>query len=212
MANVNDGGWLTQGSTDPDAIRTFYDEWAGRYDHDLAAWDYRAPARIAGMLADHADLDAPVLDAGCGTGLSGRALRAAGFVGDLTGIDLSEASLPVAAASSAYQHLRAANLNRRLPFADDSFGAVACVGVLTYVPDVEACWRELCRVTRPGGVVAFTQRQDTWIERACESVLDRLVDEGRWTLIAATEPEPYLPRTGDELAEIGAHYVAMRVG
>lgn len=211
MSDVNKDGWLTDGATDPDDVRAFYDRWAARYDDDLAGWDYRAPRRIAKLLAEHADLAAPVLDAGCGTGLSGRALRAVGFSGYLTGIDLSEASLPVAEASRAYQRLQAANLNRRLEFEDDSFGAVACVGVLTYVPNVEAIWREFCRVTRPGGVVAFTQRQDTWVERSCQAVLDLLVDEGVWTVLVATEPEAYLPDTGDELGQIGAHYVAVRV-
>ena len=211
MGSVNDDGWLTAGTTDVDDVRTFYDEWAEQYDSDLAGWEYRAPARIAGVLAEHADLGAPVLDAGCGTGLSGRALRSAGFTGDITGIDLSEASLTIAAASGVYQDAIEADLNDPLPFDEASFGAVACIGVLTYVPDVEACWREFCRVTRAGGVVAFTQREDTWIDRDCRGVLDRLATAGLWTPILVTDPEPYLPGIGDEMAEIGAHYVAARV-
>ncbi len=109
MPSVNDDGWLTAGPTDPDEVRAFYDEWSHRYDDDLAGWDYRAPARIAGQLAAHGDLSASVLDAGCGTGLSGRALRAAGFRGEITGIDLSEASLPIALGSGAYTAVRAAS-------------------------------------------------------------------------------------------------------
>ena len=211
MPSVNDDGWLTAGPTDPDEVRAFYDEWSQRYDDDLADWDYRAPARVAGQLAAHGDRSAAVLDAGCGTGLSGRALRAAGFRGEITGLDLSEASLAIALDSGAYTTVRAASLNEQLPFDSDRFGAVACIGVLTYVPDVEACWREFCRVTATGGVVAFTQREDTWIERDCRNVVDRLVADGCWMPLEVSDPEPYLPATGDEMGQIGAHYVACRV-
>ena len=211
MSSVNDDGWLTSASTDPDEIRSFYDAWAERYDVDIAQWGYRGPARIAGLLADAADLAGPVLDAGCGTGLSGQALRAVGFTGPMTGIDVSETSLPVAESSGAYTRLLRGDLNQPLSFDDDEFAAIVCVGVLTYVPDVEGCWREFCRVTRPGGVIAFTQREDTWIERRCQAVVDRMAAEGLWTPLVITDPEPYLPDTGGELAEIGAHYVALRV-
>lgn len=211
MPSANEGGWLTSAPTDPDDIAAFYDDWADRYDAELAEWDYRSPTRIAGLIADAADLAGPALDAGCGTGLSGRALRAAGLTGELIGIDLSADSLPHAEASGAYTKVMQASLNESLPFADGSFGIVSCIGVLTYVPDVDRCWREFCRVTSPGGVIAFTQREDTWIERRCQAVIDRLTDDGLWTPLVITEPEPYLPQTGDELADIGAHYVAMRV-
>lgn len=211
MGNVNDEGWLTSAPTDPDDVRSFYDAWADRYDADLGEWDYRAPSRLAGVLAREADLDAPVLDAGCGTGLSGRALRAAGFRGRITGVDLSTSSLPIAEASGVYDRVTTANLNEPLDFDDDAFGVLACIGVLTYVPAVEACWREFCRVTASGGLIGFTQREDTWIERRCRSVIDALAAEGVWTPLVVTDPEPYLPGTGDELAEIGAHYVVARV-
>lgn len=211
MPSANEEGWLTSAPTDPDDIRAFYDDWAGRYDADLADWDYRAPARIAELLVAAADPTAPVLDAGCGTGLSGHALRAAGFTGEITGIDLSPESLPIAEASGAYTRVMQASLNETLPFDDDAFGTLACIGVLTYVPDVDRCWREFCRLVRVGGVIAFTQREDTWIERDCRAVIDRLAADGLWTPLVITDPEPYLPGTGDELAEIGAHYVAMRV-
>jgi predicted TPR repeat methyltransferase len=211
MPSVNDDGWLTAGPTDPAEVRAFYDEWANRYDADLADWDYRAPGRIADLLAEHADLGAGVLDAGCGTGLSGRALRDAGFTGAVIGVDLSASSLEVADASGAYTQVQVASLNAGLPFDDGSFGALACIGVLTYVPDVERAWREFCRLVADGGVVAFTQREDTWIERDCAATLDRLAADGVWAPIEVSDPEPYLPGLDDEMGDIGAHYVACRV-
>ena len=64
-------------------------------------------------------------------------------------------------------------------------------------------------MTVAGGVVAFTQREDIWLERDCRAVLDRLADEGCWTPLEISDPEPYLPAIGDEMGEIGAHYVCV---
>ena len=206
----DDDGWLIAGPTDPDEVRRFYDEWAGGYDADLADWSYRAPERVAALTCEFGDVTLPLLDAGCGTGLSGRALRNAGWTGDIHGIDLSEESLRVAHASGAYTDAAAASLHDPLVFDDDVFGAVACVGVLTYVPDVESCWREFCRVVRSGGVVAFTQREDMWNERDCDDVIDRLAAGGVWTPLVVTDAEPYLPTADDEISEVGVHYVVCR--
>lgn len=44
----------------------------------------------------------------------------------------------------------------RLPFAGASFDASLCVGVLQYLPSLELAFRELARVTVPGGHVIVT--------------------------------------------------------
>ncbi len=53
------------------------------------------PARCVEALARFVPLDQPVLDVGCGTGLSGAALAAGGFV-DVSGQDVNQAMLDVA--------------------------------------------------------------------------------------------------------------------
>jgi hypothetical protein len=54
---------------------------------------YATPARLAEALAAHVpDRTAPLLDFGCGTGLSGQALRAAGFT-TLDGTDITPGML-----------------------------------------------------------------------------------------------------------------------
>lgn len=211
MTGTDDDGWLTSAPTEPGEVRRFYDEWAERYDADLADWDYRAPSRIGRLLVEWGDAGADVLDAGCGTGLSGRALRDAGCTGHLVGIDVSPPSLSVAEASGVYDEVRVGDLNAPLEFDDDRFGLLACIGVLTYVPDVERCWRDFARVVRPGGVVAFSQREDVWVERSCNEVVDRLVGDGTVERLVVTDVEPYLPASGDQMSTIGARYVALRV-
>ena len=94
-----------------------YDAWAGDYDETLRSWDYPAPRRTAALLQTHLSApDGAVLDAGCGTGLSGEALRAAGFSG-LIGTDVSAESLQVCARKGVYSRLEIANLEEPLPFA-----------------------------------------------------------------------------------------------
>ena len=203
--------WLVAGGGGPRDVADRYDAWAESYDADLDAWSYRAPARVAETVLARRPEAGSVLDVGCGTGRVGRALRAVGFAGMLAGLDISEASLEVARRSGAYASLRPADLQERLPLEDDSFDVVVCVGVMTYLPDTEAVWRELVRVTRPSGLVAVTQREDLWEPRGCQGVIDRLTAEGAWTPLEVSGPAEYLPDAEGALGGLGTHYVTAEV-
>ncbi len=209
-----DPDWLTDpdgGHTTPAAVADYYNQWADGYNTDLASWDYRAPDRAASLLRKYAPEAHRVLDAGCGTGMAGRALRQAGFEGELDGIDLSEASLEQASELSIYQNLKQADLQQRLDIGDERYDALLCVGVMTYVPEVAECWSEFCRVVAPGGAVVVSQREDHWRDRHCQKVIEDLQASGRWELLTATDAEPYLPDSPGELATLGVHYLAARV-
>jgi predicted TPR repeat methyltransferase len=206
------GDWLHQGTSDPGEVAQRYDAWAVSYDHDLTDWSYQAPAVVAETVLARQPSARSVLDVGCGTGLVGRALRARGFEGHLRGLDISQASLDRARESGAYDLVEQADLQQRLGVDDDSVDAVVCVGVMTYLPDVEAVWREFARVSRPGGLVVATQREDLWDERGCQSILDRGQDEGVWTPLDVTGPAPYLPEGYGGTPAVGCYYVTLRVG
>ena len=206
------GDWLDQSSSDAGEVAARYDAWAKGYDDDLASWSYQAPAVVAETVVSRRAQAGSVLDVGCGTGLVGRALRARGFAGQIRGLDLSQASLEVARQSGAYESVEQADLQQRLPLADDSVDASVCVGVMTYLPEVEAVWRELARVVRPGGLVVTTQREDLWHSRACQAVVDRLQDEGVWTPLEITGPAPYLPDGYGGTPEVACYYLTAVVG
>jgi SAM-dependent methyltransferase len=106
------------------------------------------------------------LDAGCGSGVFIEHLRAHGVLA--CGVDFAPAmieaarertGLRVVSGSSEAQAVGASLAVADvadLPYPDDRFdGAYACA-VLEYVTDVEAAFRELARVVRPGGHVIFT--------------------------------------------------------
>jgi predicted TPR repeat methyltransferase len=206
------GDWLSQGTSDPREVAVRYDAWAGTYDEDLDSWSYRAPAVVAQtVVARHAGAGS-VLDVGCGTGLVGRELRARGYAGRLLGVDISQASLREAEQRGSYDSLAPADLQKALPTADDSVDALVCVGVMTYLPEVEAVWREFARVVRPGGLVVVTQRDDLWAERDCPGVVSRLQDEGVWVPLEVSGPSPYLPEGYEGTEPVGCFYLTARVG
>ena len=86
------------------------------------------------------------------------------------------------------------------------------MGVITYLPDVEAVWRELARVARPGGLVVVTQREDLWDTRRCAAVVDVLQEEGVWTSLEVTGPAPYLPDEYGGTPAVDGYYVTALVG
>jgi predicted TPR repeat methyltransferase len=205
------GDWLQQGTSDPREVAARYDAWASSYDDDLTSWSYRAPAVVAETVLTRNPAADSVLDVGCGTGLVGRALRAGRFEGRLHGPDISQESLDIAGQGGAYDSLEQADLQQRLPVETDSVDAVTCVGVMTYLPDVEAVWRELARVARSGGLVVVTQREDLWPARDCQAVVDRLRDEGLWTPVEITGPAPYLPEGYGGTPAVGCYYLTALV-
>jgi predicted TPR repeat methyltransferase len=206
------GDWLHQGTSDAREVADRYDAWAQSYDDDLASWSYQAPSMVAETVATRHPGAGSVLDVGCGTGLVGRALRARGFAGQILGLDISQASLEIAQQSGAYDSLEQADLQQRLAMEDDSVDAVVCVGVMTYLPEVETVWREFARLARPQGIVVVTQREDLWHERECQAVVDRLEDDGVWTPLEITGPAPYLPEGYGGTPAVGCYYLTALVG
>jgi predicted TPR repeat methyltransferase len=205
------GNWLHQGTSDAREIADRYDQWAKAYDDDLASWSYEAPSVVAETVISRHPTAGSVLDVGCGTGLVGRALRARGFSGQILGLDISDASLEMARQSGAYGSVERADLQQRLPVQDDSVDVLVCVGVMTYLPEVESVWREFARVARPEGLVVATQREDLWDARRCQAIVDQLQDEGVWTPLEVAGPAPYLPEGYGGTPEVNCYYLTALV-
>ena len=211
---MSDGGWLASGGTSSEDVLAYYESLASDYDATLDSWGYTAPQRAADLLLSALRSDSTdrhMLDAGCGTGLVGRALRDAGFTGRLSGIDVSPQSLQLAHRRGVYDELGEGDLQRPLTAEDDTYDGVVCVGVLTYVPDVLAAWAEFCRVVRPGGAIVCTQRDDLWRSRRTDAALHALEADARWTVTHLSGGQPYLPDHADFGDEILVRYVVARV-
>lgn len=88
---------------DANETREIYDAWAASYEAEVAKNGYVTPGRCADALAGMTeDMTEPVLDFGCGTGLSGLALKLAGFQ-VIDGVDLSAKMLAQAEAKGVYR-------------------------------------------------------------------------------------------------------------
>ncbi|WP_299416851.1 class I SAM-dependent methyltransferase [uncultured Sulfitobacter sp.] len=90
---------------DADATRALYDSWSASYEVEITQNGYATPARCAQALAEFAkNKSAPLLDFGCGTGLSGLAMRLAGFE-VIDGVDVSADMLAHARVKNVYRTL-----------------------------------------------------------------------------------------------------------
>ena len=198
-------------SRNSEDVANYYDNWSSEYDENLAEWRYDAPEQVASLLVAELPLESVILDAGCGTGLSGRALRSAGFK-IVDGIDVSRRSLKTADMHGVYRTLRLMDM-QRFPFAisDDQYDGLVCVGVLTYLADSLNTLREFNRIVRSGGIVVFTQRSDLFAERMFRSLLKKLSDEGCIECVRISEPSPYLPDNEEFGDQILVHYVSYTV-
>jgi predicted TPR repeat methyltransferase len=183
-------------ATDKDELASAYSEWAAEYDRDLVdEMGYVAPAITSELLQQYLpDTRARILDAGCGTGLVGQALHQAGFH-NLAGLDYSTDMLQQARAKGVYQALHQADLTATLDFPDDHFDAVVSVGTFTCGHVGPEAFRELIRVTRPGGCICFTVRDQAWEEDGYRPAMAALEKNGAWTRLEEKETD-YIPREG----------------
>lgn len=207
-----DRSWadIDQIPTDPDTVGRDYDAFAEEYEETVTRWRYEGPAEIRRYFERFVPKQGAVLDAGCGTGLSGLALHQAGYP-EIYGLDVSPQSVEKAQATGAYMEALVHDLNQRFPFEDDTFVGLACAGVLSYFVDLLPVMREFCRVTRPGHHIIFTHRQDLYRHHDHADQFAQLEAEHVWERIFLSPPMPYMPGHADYGDKIRVHYFVYRV-
>lgn len=125
-------------------------------------WWYRGlHALVLQVLNAHAPDAKDILDAGCGTGGTLKAIRDARPGARLHGIDLSEASCAFTRSKTGAQVAQGSI--DALPFADAAFDAVVSLDVLGYRMDREAAVRGFFRVLRPGGTLVLNLAAYQWM-------------------------------------------------
>jgi predicted TPR repeat methyltransferase len=150
-------GEQSPASAPAEYVAALFDSYAGEYDQHLTSTlQYRVPqalcALLAGRVPENSGMD--VLDLGCGTGLSGAALR--GLARQLTGIDLSPRMLARARECGFYDRLIEGDIVQVLAGQDACFDLVVAADVFVYIGDLEAVVASARRVLRPGGWLAFS--------------------------------------------------------
>ncbi len=168
-------------ATSKEELAMVYSEWAEHYDKDLIdEMGYVAPAIACQLLQGYVvDLNARILDAGCGTGLVGAYLQKKGYL-NLEGFDYSAEMLEKAKGKGVYLNLHQGDLTARLDLDDNSFDAIICVGTFSCSHVGPEAFAELIRITRPGGHICFTVRDQAWKEDNYRFVLDEIEKSGAW--------------------------------
>lgn len=95
-----------------------------------------------------------VLDAGCGKGRFARVFAAEHPSALITGMDIAEAMLRHAPAGVR----RCAGSLTELPFRDGAFDALYATESLEHAVAIETAVAELCRVVKPGGLIAIIDK------------------------------------------------------
>jgi predicted TPR repeat methyltransferase len=164
----------------PEGLAKAYAAWAATYDSETASLGYLLPFLITAWVARFVPAgERPLLDAGCGTGLSGPSLKALGYH-DIAGLDLSDDMLKIAGSRGAYGDLKKAMLGGPLPWPDGHFRAFFSTGVFTISHAPASGLHELVRITRKGGHAIFTVRDQVFDRGGFQAVFDELEQAGKW--------------------------------
>lgn len=153
-----------EAKTDKELIEA-YRCWASEYDQDTCdGMGYVGPRVAADLLDRYLDSTrAKILDAGCGTGLVGEAMKDLGYE-RMEAMDFSDDMLREAEQKSVYNKVFPADMNKELHLPDNSYDATICVGTFTYAHVGPDAFDELVRITRPEGYVCFTVRDGAYQE------------------------------------------------
>ncbi len=130
------------------------------------------------LLGDVRDMH--VLDAGCGPGFYSEQLIERGA--QVVAIDASEPMVKLARARLGDRCVvQQRMLGAPMSFEDDSFDAVVCALTIHHIDDRHAALAELCRVLRPGGVLALSTQHPTtdWLRKG-GSYFDIVVETDVW--------------------------------
>ncbi len=191
------GGFLDKAyqARDAASTRKLYDEWASSYEAEVAQNGYATPGRcakaLAGLVTDQAE---PVLDFGCGTGLSGLALRLAGFT-TIDGLDLSEDMLKQARGKQIYRTLSMIEAGSALPHTSGDYTAIAAIGVIGAGAAPISVFDTLMDGLAPGGLLVFSFNDHALENPENAAKVTEYVTGGRAKLLFE-EHGPHLPGIG----------------
>lgn len=180
-----------------DYVRALFDEYAPRFERELTVdLGYRVPAILRRMIdaARPAQQFARALDLGCGTGLSGVAVK--DRVREIVGVDVAKAMIAEARAKRIYTALFAMEIGAYLASFDAQrkpFDLVVAADVFIYVGALETTFSALALRMAPKGLFACSvEGHDGDGFVLCESgryahgmaYIDRLAAAHGFTLVA----------------------------
>lgn len=173
--------------------KAIYQEWAADYDADVMGSGYATPKRLAEALADLADPKTTLLDFGCGTGLSGQALRDAGFQ-TIDGTDITPEMLEKANDKGIYRKTWLSDPGA-LNFAQGEYAVIVAAGVVSLGAAPPETLEQLIAKILPGGFLAFSYNDPTLADQSYTDALGAILANGQAEVVHRAHG-PHLPDKG----------------
>ena len=162
----------------PEGTQALYDAWASTYDAEIAENGYATPGRVAEAMFKHVpDSDAPILDFGCGTGLSGLALKLAGF-STIDGMDPSPEMVDGARKKGVYRSLTVLDVKETAPVPKDAYRAITAIGVIGTGAAPASTFGMLMKALPKGGLLGLSLNDHALADPRFEAALNEWLDCG----------------------------------
>ena len=159
-----------------------YADWAAHYDEDLAEAGYDTPRRIAAALKPYVQPSARILDFGCGTGLSGLALRQAGFT-TIDGLDISAPMLEKAQARDLYANLWQSFPGEITGVTAGQYSVIVAAGVVSLGAAPPETLSLILDYLAPGGFIGLSFNDPTVAHGSYDAILTKEISRGRVELL-----------------------------
>ena len=170
-----------------------YNDWAASYDAEVSDNGYATPGRVAKAMREVLpETDMPILDFGCGTGLSGLALSLEGFT-QIDGIDPNPEMLDLARDKNVYRTVTLMDINDDTPVAQGSYGVIAAIGVIGTGAAPASTFDLLMNALDRGGYLAFSFNDHALADREYTCRLNQWLDCGAARLLYK-DYGPHLPK------------------
>lgn len=178
-----------------DATRDLYDAWSQSYEDEVRDNGYALPGRAAEALAAALeDKTAPILDFGCGTGLSGLAFKLHGFT-HIDGVDLSADMLAQAEGKNVYTTLTQISADGPKEMDLSPYAAVAAVGVIGAGAAPLDTLQGLFDAMPSGAALCFSFNDHTLEDPSFDGYVQQLFETNRARLLSR-EYGDHLPVLG----------------
>jgi predicted TPR repeat methyltransferase len=179
-------------------IKNLFDNYAGYFEQQVTKeLHYQLPTLMRKMLENYISPENKkykVLDLGCGTGLSGAAIR--DLSNDLTGVDISSRMLAKAREKDIYNELIESDIVTFLTTTEKNFDLIIAADTLVYFGDLAEIFAACHRLLNTDGVFIFStehgttgpyQLLNTGRYSHAKSYIEQLAKQNNFTVLASEE-------------------------
>lgn len=178
-------------------VHRHYQEWSDTYDESVCGNGYVVPERCANALASVVeDQQAPILDFGCGTGISGVELSKAGFT-EIDGCDISDGMIAQADMKDVYRRLWTVDVDEPISVEPGAYQNMSAVGVISVGAAPISKLDMLIDLLPSSGKLVFSYNDHTLQDTEYMSRINEYVDTGATRLLFKEHGE-HLPGIGLE--------------